>query len=866
MHMDPLSLSRGNVARLVCLDQYKILDTPAEPLYDRITFLAAQLLQVPVAVLVIIDANRLWFKSCHGIKAHEIAFDSTVYSRKKALIGSESKIDLEAAVRSELKLAFEQSFCASAVLQTQDGMMLGALCVLDAECHQAGLTDDIILRELATVTMALLETKFDRSKLMLTDSEKQAQQKRDTEQKINDSERRRLFVLEAARIGDWELDLITGVAQHSMLHDRCFGYVTPVEHWSYSKFLSHVHPYDRATVDCCFMTARNESGLYEVEFRVFWPDGSLHWLLSRGCFYHDKAGNPIRAAGIQVDISHSKMAQQHIDRLATAIESVTTAVITTDSLGRIDWTNKAFLDMTGFDREELIGSLPSILLQGPDSNSATIEIMRDAIRSNCGFEVDILNHRKDGTLFWQNIKANPLPTDPGDLSCYISVHNDITERKKLESQLWEKANYDGLTSLPNRRLFWDRLAQEIRHAHRLKKTVALLFIDLDRFKEINDLYGHEAGDLVLCEVARRISRCTRNSDIAARIGGDEFAAILTDFSTVDQIDMVIRKLLLVLSEPINCVTAVCSITASIGIAVYPDDASSPEQLLKYADQAMYLAKSGGRDRFSYFTPVMQKHAERRLKVGRDLRVALKENQLTLHFQPIIDLATGRIVKAEALLRWTHPTRGAIDPAEFIPLAEELGLIESIGEWVFHQATHCAAKWNQACRDPIQISINMSAMQFVKHNASESWPQYLHRLKIPCNHVSVEIPEGVLLKNSQMIIDTLADYRAAGMEIAIDDFGTGYSAMGYLKKFNVDYIKIDQSFIRDLDFANSRTIVEAIIVMGQKLGMKIIAEGVETLQERQFLQSVGCDFGQGFLFSKPVPHHEFSQFLQNNAGY
>ncbi len=863
--------SRGldwkEAAGLAGHDTREALETALEVSYDRITCLAAVLLQAPIAVLVLIESGRLCIKAAYGIDRAWIFHDLDEKYVTDTSPDANPAEALPALLQLSLNHASDLQICASAVLQTKAGVVLGILCVLDRVYREKEISNPVILKYLAEITKNLLAVQV--NSFISGYATSTAQEKNPSfnlQTQISESEKRRLFALNAAQIGDWQVDLKTGISEHSLLHDQCFGYALPIKHWSYSTFLAHVHPYDRLMVDHAFKQAQRECGQYDVEFRVVWPDGSLHWLLSRGCFYKDHLGTPVRAAGIQVDISQTKIAQEHIKRLAIVVENITASVMTTDSLGRIDWANRAFLDMTGFEMEEIVGRTPGNLLQGPETSRSTIEDMRDAMRLKQGFEVDVLNYRKNGTPFWQHINANPLPAAPGDGVCYISVQSDITERKKLESQLWEKANYDGLTTLPNRRLFWDRLGQEMLHAHRMQKTVALLFIDLDRFKEINDFYGHETGDLVLREVSRRITRCVRDTDTAARIGGDEFAVILTDFSSLLQIDAVIRKLLFALAEPISCVRTVCSLSASIGISVCPDDTSDPEQLLKYADQAMYLAKSNGRDCFSYFTPLMQERSERRLNIGRDLRLALKKKQFDLYFQPIVELTSERVVKAEALLRWTHPTRGMIDPTEFIPLAEELGLIESIGEWVFHHAALCAAAWNEHSREPIQISVNKSAMQFVRQSNAESWPHYLNRMHIPCNQVSVEITEGVLLKDSQVVMDTLAEYRAAGMEIAIDDFGTGYSAMGYLNKFSIDYIKIDQSFIHDIESPRSRTITEAIIVMGQKLGMKIIAEGVETVQQREILISAGCDFGQGFLFSKPLPRHEFTDFLRHSAGY
>lgn len=385
---------------------------------------------------------------------------------------------------------------------------------------------------------------------------------------------RRQFALDSAQLGDWELDLRSGIATRSLRHDQCFGYTVAVSEWTYAIFLQHVHPDDRERVDQAFQTAKVAGKLYNVEFRVIWPDGSLHWLLSRGRFIHDDAGQPIAVSGIQIDITERKEAQEHDDRLALVVNKITTPVVTTDTSGCIDWINRAFTRMTGYAPEEALGKNPGALLQGPDTSDVAVLTMRNALHCGRAFEVDILNYRKGGEPFWQHIKADPIsPAEPGKQAPYIAVQTDITERKTLESELWTKANFDGLTHLPNRRLFWDRLRSQLHHGRRTDKKVALLFIDLDRFKEINDLHGHEQGDLVLLEVSNRIQHCIRESDTAARLGGDEFAVILSDFDDCMQVDLVVRKLLAVLSQATDLQGVQCTLSASIRVTLFPDDAA-----------------------------------------------------------------------------------------------------------------------------------------------------------------------------------------------------------------------------------------------------------------------------------------------------
>ena len=391
----------------------------------------------------------------------------------------------------------------------------------------------------------------------------------------------------------------------------------------------------------------------------------------------------------------------------------------------------------------------------------------------------------------------------------------------------------------------------------------MLFLDLDKFKEVNDSLGHKTGDALLIAVAKRIRHLIRGQDTVAHFGGDEFSIILNGLTVEPhaQIEEVLQKLIASLSEPYALNDEVLYISASIGIALYPSNGDTPEQLVTHADQAMYLAKTSGRNRYQYFTPALQAAATERKELIADLRNALSKRQFALYFQPIVDLADGRIHKAEALIRWTHPTRGPISPAKFIPLTEETGLINPIGDWVFKEAAQWAKRWSGICND-FQVSVNKSPIEFLCQRHGEDWLcQYLAELNLPGPHVVIEITEGLMLEADSAIQEKLACLQAAGLQIAIDDFGTGYSALSYLSSFNFDYVKIDQSFVRDLETKPSNlALCSAIIVMAHKLGLKVIAEGVETEQQRQLLTDMGCDYGQGYFWSRPVPAETFEQLL------
>jgi diguanylate cyclase (GGDEF)-like protein len=427
--------------------------------------------------------------------------------------------------------------------------------------------------------------------------------------------------------------------------------------------------------------------------------------------------------------------------------------------------------------------------------------------------------------------------------------------------IWRQANYDPLIGLPNRRLFRDRLEQEVKKAHRIDQRMGLLFLDLDRFKEINDSLGHDAGDILLVEAAKRITSCVRESDTVARLGGDEFTVILSEIEDTAVIERVAANLIEQMVQPFDLGGELVYISVSIGITVYPDDSNEVDELLKNADLAMYAAKNAGRNRFSYFTSATQKDAQQRLQMINDLRLALPAGQFSLSYQPIIDVRSQRICKAEALLRWEHPTHGAIAPADFIPRAEDSGLINEIGDWVFREAARVTKRWTGFAGDDFQISFNVSPVQFRTTNTCAKWLGYLNDLGVRGRNMTIEITEGLLLEASPRVIELVRQFHEAGVNIAIDDFGTGYSSLSYLKKFDIDYLKIDQSFVRDLATDSSdRALAETIVVMGHKLGLKVVAEGVETEQQRDILSNAGCDYAQGYLFSKPMPENEFEAML------
>ncbi len=437
------------------------------------------------------------------------------------------------------------------------------------------------------------------------------------------------------------------------------------------------------------------------------------------------------------------------------------------------------------------------------------------------------------------------------------LQNDLASQKRI----WHQANFDTLTELPNRRLFQEKLHDGIKKANRNGNTLALLLLDLDGFKQVNDSLGHATGDLLLKEVAQRIKASLYHEDTVARLGGDEFTVIVEGISRVSSFEKVAKKVIDALNQPFELNEHTIHISTSIGITVYPLDTSNPDTLLKNADQAMYAAKNLGKNCYQFFTTDMQKDIESKVQILQDLRSAMTNNEFELHYQPIIELATNKVQKAEALIRWMHPTQGCISPLEFIPIVEESGLIIPIGDWAFNHASTFLKEVQAQHNDNFQISINVSPKQFQITSNRKDNLQPFWVTKHATKGVIIEITESLVLDLTDQVQQQLAEIRANGIETAIDDFGTGYSSLAYLKKFEIDYIKIDRSFVSNIENNESdKVLCEVIVQMAHKLGFKVVAEGIETKAQLDFLLQLGCDYGQGFYLSKPLSPETFKQYI------
>ena len=566
---------------------------------------------------------------------------------------------------------------------------------------------------------------------------------------------------------------------------------------------------------------------------------------------------------------HRKRTDEALRLAASVYEASSESVMVVDPQNRIVAINPAFTATTGYTLDDIFGHDPKILSSGRH-DASFYQDMWHSIMTTGSWRGEIWNRRKSGEEFVEWVSINTVLDEAGEVQRRVAVFIDISDRKAAEEMVWRKANYDGLTGLPNRQLFMDRVQHALTAAERDQEVVGLLFVDLDHFKDVNDTLGHEMGDLMLQEAARRIRACVRQSDTVARMGGDEFTVLLPSLDTSLVAERIAQQVTERLAEPFQLGAEVAYASASVGITLYPEDGQTTEMLFKQADQAMYAAKAAGRNRYSWFTPQMRREAELRHSLANDIRTALAENQFELHYQPIMCLRTGQVSKAEALIRWHHPERGPISPGLFIPIAEDTGLINDIGHWVSQEALQTLVRWNSSTpergRPRICISVNRSPREFLTPGTHEEWVHTLRAHGVPPEALIVEITEGLLLDDREEVTSKLSAFRDRGIQLALDDFGTGYSAMSYLQRYDIDFLKIDRSFVKHLATSSrDRAIADAVIAMAHALGIRVIAEGVEHEDQRDLLAAAGCDFMQGYLCAPALPAHEFeSRFLSASA--
>ena len=591
-------------------------------------------------------------------------------------------------------------------------------------------------------------------------------------------------------------------------------------------------------------------------------DGSIFPVeIHLGCL--DLQGETVIMA-LARDISERRQAEEKLLQAAAVFDNAQEGILITDAGGCILAVNQAFREITGYTEAEVLGQTPGMFKSGRHDKSFYRDMWETLARTG-RWQGEVWDRRKDGEIFPKWLSISAIRDPEGQTSRYVALFADITHLKESEARLEHLAHFDPLTDLPNRLLFHSRLEHALEQARRHGHRLAILFLDLDRFKTVNDSLGHPAGDELLVAVSQRVRARLRDTDTLARLGGDEFVILLEQLDEAQQAAVVAMELLRVLKEPIMLSGGhEVFIGASIGISLFPDDAREAMQLVRNADAALYQAKDAGRNTYSFYTESLTREAEGRLAMEGRLRYALERGEFVLHYQPLVAVADGRLLGVEALVRWRHPEDGLVAPAHFIPIAEENGLIVPLGEWVLRTACAQMKAWLDRGLPPLSLAVNISPRQFQQDELAGLIRDILKRSDLPPELLELEITEGAIMQQGDQAIATLHALKALGVRLAIDDFGTGYSSLAYLKRFPIDKLKIDRGFVRDIPGdSNDVEIAATIIAMARNLKLEVLAEGVETQAQLAFLREHGCDACQGYLFSRPLPADEIAQLLEEH---
>lgn len=667
-----------------------------------------------------------------------------------------------------------------------------------------------------------------------------------------------------AGLGSYILDFQTGMWKSSEILDQLFGIDQNYER-SFEGWLFLLNPDDRDWIDHYFKEeVMGKHKPFNKEYRIIrHNDQSERWVHGLGKLEFDSNGVLLKMIGTIQDITERKRSSETLLKLSLAVEQSPNSIVITDIDGNIEYVNSMFTVITGYSYDEVLGQNPRILKSDDTPQSTYDDMWAHLVRGDI-WHGELINRRKDKSLYIESATISPVKQSDGKITNYLAIKEDITDKKRAEAYIEKLAHFDQLTGLPNRVMLNDRVTYLLNSAQRNHESLAVMFLDLDHFKNINDTLGHTIGDQVLIEIAKRIKATIRDEDTVSRLGGDEFIMLFPNTDSNAALNIA-TKLIAAVSKASLIDQHELIITPSIGIALYPNDGKDFETLLKNADTAMYRVKNDSRNNFHFFTQEMQLNLSRNLLLVNALRHALERNELEVYYQPQVAIEDGHIIGAEALLRWNHPELGMIPPAEFIPIAENSGQIIEIGEWVLRTAVQQTKKWIVEGISPMVIAVNLSAVQFRQPNLITLVTTILEEMQVPHEYLELELTEAVTMHDPKAAIEIMNQLHDQGIRMSIDDFGTGYSSLSYLKRFKVYKLKIDQSFIRDITTdSDDRAIVSAIIDMANNLGLHTIAEGVETAEQLAFLRLHGCNEVQGYYFSKPLPADLFTEFVKKNS--
>ncbi|HBI16149.1 MAG TPA: hypothetical protein DDY20_11650 [Desulfobulbaceae bacterium] len=753
---------------------------------------------------------------------------------------------LPVTYRHRLKETEEQSHYAVPIVHYQK--LLGVLVLYGKAGHVCTESDLTFLKTMAGTLALLIEQQG-------------------AEDRLRHSEANLIKAQQIARLGYWQWRVADNFLVWSEEVCRLFDWASGQEPTSYEAFLEYVYPGDRQRFQDTVRRALMVKEPFNLQFRVVGKDSLLREVGIEAELQCNADGDPVQLFGTIQDITLYKQREKQLAMSARVFDNSIEGIVITDADGAILSINNAFTDITGYSEEEAVGQNPRIL-KSDRHDPAFYETMWETLRAKGKWDGDVWNRRKNGEIYPEHLTITTIHDEYGQVAHHVAVFHDLSELHGYKEQIHFQAYHDALTLLPNRHLLLDRLKVALRHAQRFGKYVAVLYLDLDNFRHINDSLGHMAGDLLLQQMAERLKSCVDADCTVARLGGDDFAVLLEQCDHANDAVQVAERIFAQLVAPFNMQTYETYITVSIGITCFPDDGSDAEFLLKNAELAMYRAKEEGKNKYQFFTGNMNAQVIRRFSLENNLRKALERDEFLVYYQPKVLASSGEIVGVEALVRWQKADGQLISPLDFIPLAEETGLIVPIGAHVLRQACVDTRRWLKR-KKGFSVSVNLSPRQFMEENLVENIAGILQETGLPPALLELEITESGVLGNEQVAIEQLLELKGIGVGLGLDDFGTGYSSLQYLRKMPLDTLKIDRSFIRDLpDNAESSAIAIAIISLARALDLKLVAEGIETEAQLRFLRQQDCQEIQiqGYLFSPPVPAAAISELLNHGRPY